>query len=397
MRCLRLLLVVIAGLVGFVLTTSSASAVQQFIPITTSPVQPEPGVPFTVTAHPNGVVGTAYYSWNLTSESGPCTTAPSTNPSITVTAPAGYFNLTVCVQDAGPVSEHCGHQFLVGALPTYTLSAPPTTESSFIQHGMTLTANWDTAVDATYTVNYAVTVNDTTTSGGPQLLAPITIDGATAQLHIPPPPPNVVAPPGEKFPAIVVTASIPFWQSSEEQDFPLATGTAAQLDPCIAAYPSPPLPTKLPGGRLVYSRARSLQMVCQGFGTDTGGLNIDWLTPGMACAVVAAGLGAAQYESASLFVDGACSGADLALHPGVVSVLETACSTASDLLGIPEPVIGRISGLACAAAPVVGQGLGTWLETHHEYDVARKVMHTHDCIEWRDSGGIVSWHAVACR
>jgi hypothetical protein len=45
-------------------------------------------------------------------------------------------------------------------------------------------------------------------------------------------------------------------------------------------------------GRLIYDRDTSLRMVCQGFGTDTGGLSINWLNWGMKCAIVAKAIGA---------------------------------------------------------------------------------------------------------
>jgi hypothetical protein len=153
---------------------------------------------------------------------------------------------------------------------------------------------------------------------------------------------------------------------------------------------------RLGGGRLVYDRQASVRMVCQGFGTDTGGLHVDWLTPGMKCAVIAAGIGA-RYEAAGIFVDGACSVAEIRAHPGVVSAVGGACSTASDLLGLTLKAVGVISGLACAAAPSVGRGLGTWLESHHEYAVAKDVMRKRECLEYRSYLGWTSWHAVSCR
>jgi hypothetical protein len=165
-------------------------------------------------------------------------------------------------------------------------------------------------------------------------------------------------------------------------------------DPCALTWPGG-LSRRLAGGRLVYSREQSRRMVCQGFGTTSGGLHVDWLTPGMRCAVAATVIGA-RYELTGLFVDGACSGAELAQHPGVVSAVGAACATASDLLGLPLPVLGHISGLACASAPAVGTGFGTWLESHHEFAVAKDVIHHGRCLEYRHYLGVSSWHAVRC-
>jgi hypothetical protein len=115
----------------------------------------------------------------------------------------------------------------------------------------------------------------------------------------------------------------------------------------------------------------------------------------MKCALIATVIGA-HYERSGLFVDGVCSGAALAARPGVVSALGAACATASDLLGLPDKVLGKISGLACAAAPALGTAFGTYLESHHEYDVAKDVIRHDKCLEYRDYFTVASWHAVAC-
>jgi hypothetical protein len=149
------------------------------------------------------------------------------------------------------------------------------------------------------------------------------------------------------------------------------------------------------GGRLVYDRRESLRMVCQGFGTDTGGLHVDWLTSGMKCAVIATAVGV-RYHINELFVDGPCSAVDVARYPGVVAAIGAACATASDLLGLPYPVLGKLSGLACASAPAVGTGFGTWLESHHEFAVAKDVIRRGRCLEFRQYSGVSSWHAARC-
>jgi hypothetical protein len=165
-------------------------------------------------------------------------------------------------------------------------------------------------------------------------------------------------------------------------------------DPCALQWPGG-LSTRHSGGRLIYSRSQSLQNVCEGFGTDTGGLSIDWLTPGMKCTLIAAAL-KARYGTEELFTDGACSAAELAQHPGVVSALGAACATASDLLGLSMPVIGQLSGLACDASPAVGTAFGAHLEAHHEFQVAQDVIHRGRCLEFRQYFGVSSWHAVGC-
>lgn len=166
-------------------------------------------------------------------------------------------------------------------------------------------------------------------------------------------------------------------------------------DPCALKWPGG-LSKREHGGRLVYSREQSLRMVCQGFGTDTGGLHIDWLTPGMRCALIATALAVRYGDTAGMVADGVCSAKELVQHPGVVSALGTACSTASDLLGLSMQEVGQLSGLLCAAAPAVGTGFGTKLESHHEFAVAKDVLHRHKCLEYRHYLGVSTWHAVRC-
>jgi hypothetical protein len=173
---------------------------------------------------------------------------------------------------------------------------------------------------------------------------------------------------------------------------PLPTPPA---DPCAQRWPAG-RSVRHNGGRLIYDRQASLRMVCQGFGTDTGGLQVNWLTWGMKCALVATAIGARYGEDAEFAASGACSVAEVAQHPGAVSLIGAACSTASDLLGLPYRVLGTVSGLACEAAPAVGTGFGTWLESHHEFAVARDVMRKGRCIEYRQYFGVSSWHAVRC-
>jgi hypothetical protein len=169
------------------------------------------------------------------------------------------------------------------------------------------------------------------------------------------------------------------------------------IDPCAAAWPAG-RSVHRSKGRLVYDRQESLRMVCQGFGTDTGGLHIDWLTWGMKCTLVAATLGARYGDAPEFAADAACSATEITQHPSAVSVIGAACATASDLLGLSlnAPTIGTLAGLACAAAPAIGSAFGTKLESHHEFQVARDVIRHGRCLEFQQFLRISSWHAVAC-
>jgi hypothetical protein len=168
-------------------------------------------------------------------------------------------------------------------------------------------------------------------------------------------------------------------------------------DPCAAAWPGG-RSVRRSNGRLVYDRQESLRMVCQGFGTDTGGLHVDWLTWGMKCTLVATAVGARYGDAPEFAADAVCSAAEIARHPSAVSVIGAACATASDLLGLSlnAPIIGTLGGLACASAPAIGSGFGTKLESHHEFQVARDVVQHGRCLEFRQFLGVSSWHAVAC-
>gem|GEM_PF-6829937 len=171
--------------------------------------------------------------------------------------------------------------------------------------------------------------------------------------------------------------------------------SARQLDPCTVRWKAAGS-VRRHGGRLIYNRNASLRMVCQGFGTDTGGIHVDWLNWGMRCALVAAAIGARYGEDGEFVADGACSAPEVARHPGVVSAIGAACSTAGGLLGFSMPLLGKISGVACTEAPAVGAKFGTWLESHHEFQVARDVIRRGLCIEYRQDLGVSSWHAVGC-
>jgi hypothetical protein len=99
----------------------------------------------------------------------------------------------------------------------------------------------------------------------------------------------------------------------------------------------------------------------------------------MKCTLIATALNA-RYQTNEMFVDGVRSAVELAQHPGVISSLGFACSTASDLLGLPLPTMGKISGLACDEAPAVGTGFGSQLESHQGFAVAKDVLHAADAL-----------------
>ena len=166
-------------------------------------------------------------------------------------------------------------------------------------------------------------------------------------------------------------------------------------DPCAGRWPTE-RSVRHKGGRLIYDRHTSLRKVCEGFGTDTGGLHIHWLTWGMKCALVAVAIGARYGDDAEFLANGACAAAEVIRHPSAVSAVGAVCSTASNLLGLKFKTLGRISGLACEAAPSVGDAFGTKLESHHEFAVAKDVTRKGRCLEYRYYLHVSSWHAVRC-
>jgi len=165
--------------------------------------------------------------------------------------------------------------------------------------------------------------------------------------------------------------------------------------PCELMWPGGTA-KRLSQGRLVYSRAQSRRMVCDGFGTTVAGQPVDWADPGLQCALIATTVGIRYSDTAGMFADGVCSASELVHHPGLVSGLGATCTAASDLLGISIPEVGQLSGLLCAAAPAVGTGIGTKLESNHEFAVAKDVVHRGRCLQYREFLGISSWTAVRC-
>jgi len=119
-------------------------------------------------------------------------------------------------------------------------------------------------------------------------------------------------------------------------------------DVCIDAYHSGI--SKTHSGRTTYDHAASLLQICEGFGTQTSGLGVHWLTPQMQCALIGVAAGVGKQDLGH-FIDGLCLGGDTASNPGLESGIGATCTVASDLLGVPMKVLGSILGIGCAGAP----------------------------------------------
>ncbi|HST39584.1 MAG TPA: hypothetical protein VLK58_08750 [Conexibacter sp.] len=156
-------------------------------------------------------------------------------------------------------------------------------------------------------------------------------------------------------------------------------------NPCLTAFPTGSSSSL--GGRTVYSREASMRMVCDGFGVPEGMK----LTAGMSCAIVSALLGQ-RSKGLGLFIDGTCSGLELAQDPDRDTVLSVACGYLSNLLGIPFPAAGTAAGLACASAPSVG----IKLEAEHQLHVAHDVVEKGECIQQTDGRLGIRFSAVPC-
>jgi hypothetical protein len=166
---------------------------------------------------------------------------------------------------------------------------------------------------------------------------------------------------------------------------------AREPSPCQRAFPQARSKTK--GHTTDYNRQESVEMVvCWGFGRSSK--DHFEVTAGMACALLAQAVGV-RHETTGLFVDGACSGAELAAHPDLETSVGAACGFVADLLEVPSPLAGKLAGLACTAAPTVGHRLGAWAESRHERDIARDVIHKGRCIRYSRHFGS-PWSAVKC-
>lgn len=161
--------------------------------------------------------------------------------------------------------------------------------------------------------------------------------------------------------------------------------------PCYTAFPSASSTTR--GKSTFYNRQRSVQLVvCDGFGQRVGAhFNV---TAGMACALLTAAI-PEKYRHAALFIDGSCSGAQLAVHHDVETNVGAACGFAADLLGVPLKVAGKLAGLGCALAPSAGRWLANWAESRHERAIARDVIRRGRCIRF-NRHRFTRWAAVRC-
>jgi alpha-tubulin suppressor-like RCC1 family protein len=171
-----------------------------------------------------------------------------------------------------------------------------------------------------------------------------------------------------------------------------------QPGPCYSAFPDARSTTS--GRTTWYNRQESVRMVlCYGFGMDP---SADFpVSAGMVCGLLAQVIplpGGQALHNLSLFVDGACSGADLASDPGEsVKYIGIACSWASDLLGVlATPAAGALASLGCTLAPSIGHSLGSLFESKHEFDVAVDVVRHGKCIKYSPTHFGSPWLAVKC-
>jgi len=168
--------------------------------------------------------------------------------------------------------------------------------------------------------------------------------------------------------------------------------------PCYSAFPQARQKTI---GRTTWdNRQESVrQVVCYHFGLSP---SADFpVSAGMVCGLVAVaignGPGGTAAQKLGLFVDGACSGVDLASDPSEpAKYVGIACSWASDLLGVFVKPAGVLGSIGCATAPAVGHALGGLLESKHEFDVAVDVMRHGKCIKYSPTHFGSPWLAVKC-
>lgn len=169
--------------------------------------------------------------------------------------------------------------------------------------------------------------------------------------------------------------------------------SARQPSPCIAAFPD--ARAKTIGKTTWYNRQESVRMVvCYGFGLTA---SADFpVSADMVCGLVAQAIGGPA-ETLGLFVDGVCSGAELATEPNEpTKYIGLACQWASDILGVLAKPVGVIASLGCALAPSVGHALGSALESKHEFDVTKDVMQHGKCIKYSPTHFGSAWLAINC-
>jgi len=168
--------------------------------------------------------------------------------------------------------------------------------------------------------------------------------------------------------------------------------------PCHAAFPQ--ARRKTIGKTTWYNRQESVRMVvCYRFGlTPSADFPISSsMVCGMTAVIIDSGPGGQAAHRLSLFVDGACSGVELAADPSEpAKYVGIACSWASDLLGVFAKPAGVLGSIGCAAAPSAGHALGGLFESKHEFDVAVDVVRHGKCIKYSPTHFGSPWLAVKC-
>jgi hypothetical protein len=178
---------------------------------------------------------------------------------------------------------------------------------------------------------------------------------------------------------------------------PVGVG-AAQAAPkpapaCRSAFPN--AREKTIGKTTWYNRQESVKMVlCGRFGLDP---SADFpISSGMLCSVLSQVIGAWSHNT-GLFIEGSCSGAEIASSPKEpVKYISAVCGWAADLLEIARKQLGVLAAAGCAAAPPVGTGLGSAFESKHEFDVAVDVISHNKCIKYSPTHFGSAWVTEAC-
>ncbi len=174
------------------------------------------------------------------------------------------------------------------------------------------------------------------------------------------------------------------------------------VNPCTTGKAFPHAHTADIGQTSIHNYQSSVEMVvCDHFGYS-GKVGIPIAQ--MVCGVVASASGwvgnkwkIPNLARLSTATDGACTAAEVA---GTGSVYDKAasitCSWAADLLGAKTPTPAFFLGVGCAVAPVIGNLIGTWLESKHEQDVAISVIRSGKCIKYSPRHFPSPWLSVDC-
>jgi hypothetical protein len=165
------------------------------------------------------------------------------------------------------------------------------------------------------------------------------------------------------------------------------------VPPCQAAFPD--ARRKTIGRTTWYNRQESVRMVlCYRFGLNP---SADFpISSSMVCGVLAQVLGKGSVKL-GLFVDGACSAADLADDPKQpTKYIGVACGWASNLLGVFVKPLGALGSAGCTLAPSTGRAFGAALESKHQFDVAVDVIRRDKCIKYSPTHFGSPWLADDC-